>query len=88
MRGAPRGFPAVDCEEPRPLWRLAGGDEQASAGAAGEFFPPEQVLDDGQDAAVRGLSVVELKLKYRSVDGPAGRKQGGEVDAVVRLRTR
>ena len=87
MRGAPGGLPAVDREEPRPFWRPAGGDEQATASPAGKFFPPEQVRDGGQCAAVRDLSVVELELKYRSLDGPAGREQSGEVDAVVRLRT-
>ena len=87
VRGAAGGFSAVDSEEPRPFWRLAGGDEQAPAGAAGEFFPPENVLYGGQGTAVRGLGVVKLELKYRSFDGRAGREQSGEVDAVVRLRT-
>jgi hypothetical protein len=85
--GAPNRLPAVHREDPRPLRGSAGGDEQAAASAAGEFLPPEQVLDGGQGTAVRGVGLLQLELEYRSVDGPAGWEQGGEVSAVVRLRT-
>lgn len=86
MRSTAKCLPAVDREEPWPIRGLAGGGEQAAAGAAGELLPPEQVLDGGQGAAVRGLGAVKLKLEYRSFDGPAGRKQSSEVDDVVGLR--